>query len=236
MLDARTPFRWDPTTGLATLAAAALCLVPAAGALAAWHLQVDLAAVLRWAVLPALLLLGALEVFLVNRSPLLFNRLAAGLAGGLVATLGLDLVRLPAAYLFHIVPDVVPTLGQLALGETIGIAPSLAAYAVGYGYSYLLIGALLGAAYSLVLGKSHWQRGLAASLAAGLAFAFLPQFQLTVVGMGFDLVAASTVVVTAFAAAGLLLGSLVQRFGRTEANAFRVVFLRTTEVEELAVH
>jgi hypothetical protein len=235
MLDARTPFRWDPTTGLATLAAAALCLIPTAGALAAWHMQADLASVLRFAIIPALLLLGALEAFLVRRSPLLFNRLAAGLAGGVVATVGLDLVRLPATFFFHALPDFVPTLGQLVLGETIGIAPSAAAVAVGYGYEYLLIGALLGGAYSLVLGKGRWQRGLAVSLIAGLAFAALPQFQLTVVGMGFDLAVASATAVGAFAAAGLLLGALVERFGRTRANAFRVVFLRTAPVEELAV-
>lgn len=226
-------FRWNPATGLATLAAAALCLIPALGALAAWHMTAEMGSVMRFAILPGLLLLGAVEAYLVRRHPLLFNRLAAGLAGGLVATVAMDLVRLPAIYAFHAMPDVVPQVGQLILGETLGIAPTTGAVALGYAFSYLLVGALLGAAYSLVLGKARWQRGLAAGLGLGLGFAFLYHFQLMVVAMGFSLLPAVIATVASAAVFGLVLGLVVERLGRTKANAFMVVFLRTEAVEAL---
>jgi hypothetical protein len=225
------PFRWDFAAGVAALCAAVLCVVPTVGAALAWQMQVDLLTFTRFAVLPALLLLGVCELYLVKRHPDLFNRLASGLVGGLLATLALDAVRLPAAYVFHWAPDFVPQFGQMLLGETAGISPSFAAIALGYGYSYLLMGALLGGAYALVIGRGHWWGGLVAGAAMGLMLTALPQFQLIAVAMGFDLPTACAVDAGALALAGLFLGSAVQRLGRTRANVLRIVFLRESAVE-----
>jgi hypothetical protein len=230
-LNYSAPLRWDFAAGLAALCAAALCLVPTIGAVLAWHMRVDLLTYARFAILPALVLLGACECYLVSRHPDLFNRLTSGLVGGLMATLAFDAVRVPAAYLFHGAPDFVPQFGQMLLGETVGIAPSFQAVALGYGYSYLLVGALLGAAYALVIGRGHWWAGLGAGLVLGLALTSLPQFQLLAVATGFDLPKASAIDAGALALSGLLLGNIVQRLGRTRVNVLRVVFLRESAVE-----
>ena len=234
--DRAQTFRWDLTTGLATCLAAALCLVPVIGFVAAWHMAVDLPAWTRWAVLPALLALGALEFYLVSRHPALFNRLSAGLIGGLAATFALDLVRLPFAWLTKGAPDWVPLIGQHLAREPIGIMPTATATALGYGYHYLLIGALIGATYSLLLGKGRWYWAMAVGGALGLAFSAMPQARLTAVAMGFDPMVAGAVWVAAFLAAGAVLGLVVQALGRTVTNALYVVFLREEplEVPELA--
>lgn len=224
-------FRWDRVTGCIDLAAAALCLVPTLGFVLAWHMQADLATFTLMATLPALVALMACEAWMAQRSPLLFNRFSSGLLGGIVATLALDAVRLPAAYAFKGAPDFVPLIGQHLLGEPIGIAPTMAAMVLGYGYHYLLVGALLGAAYSLVAGRGRWQWSLGAGLAAGVAFALLPQFQLLSLATGFPQGLSQGLLVAGFGLAGGLLGLVVQRLGRTTANVLHVVFLRESPIE-----
>lgn len=224
-------FTWDVPAGVVALIAAALCLVPVIGFLLAWHQQVDLVAYTRFATVPALILLGACEYYLTSRSRLLFNRFAAGLVGGLIATLVFDLVRFPAAYLFKGAPDFVPMIGQYLTHETIGIAPTLRAVLLGYGYHYLLNGALIGAAYSLALGKGRWYWGTVLGAIAAVGFVLLPQAQLLTVATGFNLGLTSMIWAAAFLCASTVLGLLVQRLGRTAANAFYVVFMREELVE-----
>jgi hypothetical protein len=224
-------FKWDLSAGLVALIASTLCLVPLIGFLLAWHMQVDLRSFTLFATIPALVALGACELFLVRKSELLFNRFAAGLTGGLLATLAFDLVRLPATMLFKGAPDYVPMIGQHLVRETIGIAPSATATALGYGYHYLLIGALAGAAYSLTLGRGRWDWGALAGLALGIGFIALPQAQLLTVGRGFDLTTASLTWVAAFVAGGAVLGGVVQALCRTATNVLYVVFMREEPVE-----
>jgi hypothetical protein len=230
-------FKWDTSTGLVAIVAAVLCLIPTIGFLMAWHMQVDLRSFTLFATLPALIALGACELFLVRKSPLLFNRFATGLVGGLAATLALDIIRLPATLLFKGAPDWVPMIGQHLVGDMIGIAPTTEAIALGYGYHYLLIGALQGAAYSLILrrGRMHW--GTLVGAVAGLIMIALPQARMLIVATGFDLVTASAIWLVAYTVAGTVLGAVVQRLGRTVTNAFYVVFMREELVEtpELAL-
>lgn len=230
-------FKWDTSTGLVAIAAAVLCLVPTIGFLMAWHMQVDLRAFTLFATLPALLALGACELFLVRKSPLLFNRFATGLVGGLIATLALDLIRIPASQLFKGAPDWVPMIGQHLVGDMIGIAPTTEALVLGYGYHYLLIGALQGAAYSLILGRGRVHWGTMVGVVAGLVMLALPQARLLTVATGFDLVTASAIWLVAYTVAGTVLGAVVQRLGRTVTNAFYVVFMREEQIEtpELAL-
>lgn len=230
-------FKWDVPTGAVSIAAALLCLVPTLGFLMAWHMQVDLRAFTLFATLPALVLLGACELFMVKKSPLLFNRFATGLVGGVIATLVLDLVRLPGELMFKGAPDWVPMIGQHLVGDIIGIAPTAEAVALGYGYHYLLIGALQGAAYSLILGRGRWYWGTVMGAVAGVVMVLLPQAQLLTVARGFDLFTASALWLVAYTVAGTVLGAVVQRLGRTVTNAFYVVFMREELVEtpELAL-
>jgi hypothetical protein len=224
-------FKWDLSSGLVALIAAALCLVPLVGFVVAWHMQVDLRMFTLAATLPALLALAVCEAFLVRKSPMLFNRFGAGLIGGLLATVAFDLVRVPAAWLFKGAPDYVPMIGQHMRSETIGIAPTLAANMVGYGYHYLLVGALAGAAYSLTLGKGRWYWGAIAGLVAGVAFVLLPQARLLTVATGFDLTTASAIWIAAFAIGGAVLGAVVHALCRTATNVLYVVFMREEPVE-----
>lgn len=224
-------FKWDLPTGVVALAASILCLVPLVGFLLAWHMQVDLRTYTLVATVPALILLGLCEGYLVRKSPLLFNRFAAGLVGGLLATLAFDIVRLPATLLFKGAPDYVPLIGQHLVHETIGIAPTAKAVAIGYGYHYVLVGALVGAAYSLTLGKGRWYWGALLGLAAAIGFIALPQTQLLTLAEGFDLTTAGLNWVAAFTAAGAVLGGVVQWLCRTATNVLYVVFMREEPVE-----
>lgn len=227
-------FTWNSPTGLVALIAAVLCLLPTTGFLLAWQQFVDLATYTRFVTLPAVVLLAVCEWFLVRRSPLLFNRLAAGLVGGVVATLVFDLVRYPATFAMHGAPDFVPMIGQYLTHEMIGIAPSPVALVVGYAYHYMLDGALLGAAYSLTFGRGHWSWALGFAAIAAIAFDSLPQAQLLVTATGYGLVSALATWAAAFLAAGAVLGVLVRRWSATRANVLSVVFLRQhpTEVPE----
>lgn len=229
-------FRWDLSTGLATCAAALLCLVPLIGFIASWHMAADLPGWTLAVTLPALLALGALEIYLVRRHPVLFNRFAAGLIGGVAAAAALDAVRLPFTVFVKGAPDWVPLLGQNLIRETVGIAPTSSAALLGYGYHYLLIGALAGATYSLLVGKGRWYWAMIAGGLAGLAFIALPQARLLAFATGFDPMVSGAVWMCAFLAAGTVLGLVVQALGRTTTNALYVVFLREEplEVPELA--
>ena len=226
-------FKWDQGSGVVALLAAALCMVPALGFLLAWHQLVDLTDYTLYATVPALLALGACELFLVRKSPALFNRFAAGLVGGIAATAAFDLVRWPSTWLFKGAPDYVPMIGQYMTGEVVGIAPTIQAVAIGYGYHYLLIGSLLGAAYSLTLGKGRWYWAAFMGLAMAVGFSLLPQVQLLTLATGFDLITASLTWVAAFTAGGAVLGWMVQWLCRTRTNAIYVVFMRETPVEDL---
>ena len=231
IFDRARSFTWTFNMGLVALLAATFCLVPTAGWLLAWHMQLDLGAFMLYAVVPALVALAACELYLASRSPLLFNRLVAGLVGGVAGMLAFDLVRLPGAYMAKWAPDWVPLIGQHLLDETIGIAPTMRASALGVGYHYLLIGALMGAAYSLILGKGRWWWASATALVAGIGFMFLPQARLLTVATGFDLIVANITWAIAFAVGGAVLGGVVQWLGRTRTNAFYVVFAREKPVE-----
>lgn len=231
IFDRARSFKWTYSMGLVALLAATLCLVPTLGWLLAWHMQVELEAFMLYAVVPALVALAACEIYLASRSPLLFNRFVAGLVGGLVGMLAFDMIRLPAAYMAKWAPDWVPLIGQHLVDETVGIAPTLRASLLGVGFHYLLIGALWGAAYSLVLGKGRWWWGAVTGLAFGVAFMFLPQARLLTVATGFDLITASLTWAVAFTVGGAVLGVVVQWLGRTTTNAFYVVFARETPVE-----
>lgn len=236
-LTSRTaPFQWDLPTGLVSVVAAVLCLVPLAGFLLAWHMQTSLPAFTRFAILPALVLMAAGEWYLVQRSPLLFNRLVSGLMGGLAGALAFDAVRFLASF-GHNAPDLTPVIGQHLTGELVGVMPSTAATAIGYGYGYLLIGALLGAAYSLTMGKGRWYWAAGCGLLGALAFVALPQFQLFSVAEGYNLGTAAAIYGVAIVVGAAVTGAVVQRLGRTRANAFYVVFLREDQIEapELAL-
>lgn len=223
-------FAANQLAGRLDLIVAALCLIPTLGFLMAWHMQVDLKLFTAFVTVPALIALMACEVWMVNKAPELFNRVASGLVGGVVATLALDALRVPAAYLLKGAPDYVPMVGQNLMHEMVGIAPSLKAVVLGYGYHYLLMGALLGAAYALVAGRVRRSWSLPAGLVAGVAFAFLPQFQMLAVATGFSLPVAMAIVAVGFGLAGAALGLVVDG-GRRRARVMQVTFLPELAVE-----
>lgn len=218
-------------TGAIEGLAALLCLVPAVGFLLAWHMQLDLKAFTTFVTVPALLALMGCELWMAAHRPTLLKRVAAGLVGGIAATAVFDAVRLGAAALFQSAPDHVPMVGQHLLHETIGIAPTAKALLLGYGYHYFLVGALLGVAVALVAGRVRRSLGLAAGLALGTAFAWLPQMQLLSVGTGHMLDTVLVTLVAASAAAGLVYATVLGRVQPPTKGRLHVHFLRQTHAE-----
>lgn len=218
-------------TGAIAGLAALLCLVPAVGFLLAWHMQLDLRTFTTFATVPALLALMGLELWMAAHRPALLKRVAAGLVAGVAATAAFDAIRLGAASLFHSAPDYVPMVGQHLLHETIGIAPTAKALLLGYGYHYMLVGALLGVAVALVAGRVRRALGLVAGLALGAAFAWLPQMQLLSVGTGHALDTVLVTLVAASAAAGLVFATVLDRVQPATKGRLHVHFLRQSHAE-----
>lgn len=205
---------------------APLALLPAAAAVLAWGMAVDLAQVVRWGLLPFLLALGLAEATLARRQPGAFTRFAWGLGAGLVAVATWDTVRLAAGAAFRAIPDFVPMWGQMILNEPIGIAPSLAAVALGYGYHALLIGALGGGAVALLAGRRlSAGTGALGGAVLGLGLALFPQFQLLTIATGRGLWLACATAVAGLALAGAVYGAIMKRWAPAPA-ARGIVFLR----------
>lgn len=107
------------------------------------------------AVVPALLVLLGITVYAHRRYPRLFNRIVWGLVAGLVATVGLELIRLPGVLGGAFPGDMPAMFGQMISGQQ-GATALLA------GYSYhFLNGATFALMYTLLFGKARWYWGVA---------------------------------------------------------------------------
>jgi len=108
--------------------------------------------------LPALIVLVAIWTYASRQYPRLSNRIGAGLAAGLIAALGLDVVRLMGVALGAFPGDMPTMFGKMITGR---METDALVLLTGYVYHLLLNGTTFGMMYTLLAGKARWGWGLA---------------------------------------------------------------------------
>jgi hypothetical protein len=149
--------RGQPGTSIADLVSRTASTQPSQQQMMAMMQQIHaFTVVYMWAaVVPALLILLGITVYAYRRYPRLYNRIVWGLMAGLIATVGLELIRLPGVLGGAFPGDMPAMFGQMISGQQ--GAPALLA---GYPYHFLN-GATFALMYTLLFGKARWYWGVA---------------------------------------------------------------------------
>ena len=167
-----------------------------------------------WLLLPAIAILLITLLFVwVRGYTRLLNRVVAGAAAGIVATVGLEAVRM---YSFHHggMPGDLPRLMGVLLTDRFMVGPSPFSNFIGYTYHYWN-GASFGIVFAVALGKKTVFWGVAYGFVIGTIFLLSPPVQALGIGfMGKDMPMMPLTVYIAHFAYGGILGWLCHRWIR----------------------
>jgi len=175
-----------------------------------------MAGYIPFVLLPALVVLGVIWLYAARTYPRLANRIGAGLAAGLIASVGLDIVRLTGVALGAFPGDMPTMFGQMITGRMDTGAGVLMA---GYAY-HALNGATFGLMFTLLAGKAWWPWGLAWGLFFELGMMTLPPVPMMagpfgIYGFWPGLFVASFIAHVVF---GVILGVLAERWVRDKGT------------------
>ncbi len=167
-----------------------------------------------WLLLPAIaILLTTLLFARVRGYARLVNRVVAGATAGIVATVGLEAVRM---YSFHHggMPGDLPRLMGVLLTDRFMVGPSPFSDFIGYTYHYWN-GASFGIVFAVTLGRKTVFWGVAYGVIIGTIFLLSPPVQALGIGfMGKDMPMMPLTVYIAHLAYGGILGWLCHRWVR----------------------
>jgi len=165
----------------------------------------------KYGMIPAVVLLIGLFFFSRSRFPLFAGGLARGALAGLIATLGLEVIREIGYHLGWMPGDMPKLMGVLLLDRFLE-GPSFLSNLAGWGYHFLN-GASFGIILALLLGGGRWWAGPIYGFLIGIGFMMSPA--VTALGVGrFGLLFGPGFAVTvtlAHLAYGLILGLLLAR-------------------------
>lgn len=175
-----------------------------------------------FALVPGLIVLGLIWAYASRNYPRLANRIGAGLAAGLIASLGLDVVRLIGVALGAFPGDMPTMFGQMITGR---MGTDAVVLLVGYTYHLLLNGTTFGMMYTLLAGKAHWGWGVAWGLFFEFGMMTLPPVPMMagpfgIYGFWPRLFIASLLAHVVF---GAILGVLAQRWVRDRGTIFSLL-------------
>jgi len=169
-----------------------------------------------WLLLPAIAVLLAALLFAQMRGyTRLVNRVLAGAAAGIVATVGLEAVRM---YSFHHggMPGDLPRLMGVLLTDQFMMGPSLFSDFMGYAYHYWN-GASFGIIFAVFLGRKTVFWGIVYGVIIGTVFLMSPPVDALGIGfMGRDMPTMPLTVYIAHLAYGGILGWLCHRWIKNE--------------------
>jgi len=169
-----------------------------------------------WLLLPAIaVLLTTLLFARVRGYTRLVNRVLAGAAAGIIATAGLEAVRM---YSFHHggMPGDLPRLMGVLLTDQFMVGPSPFSDTMGYAYHYWN-GASFGIVFAVILGRKTVLWGIAYGLVIGTVFLMSPPVDALGIGfMGKDMPTMPLTVYIAHLAYGGILGWLCHRWVKNE--------------------
>jgi hypothetical protein len=201
--------REDVVLSLVALAAAGVSpnIFPAAQAGMATMSALATSVLIPSAVVLALVLVGAV----LRGHPRLAGRLLAGAAAGVLATLGLEVVR-TVSFRFGGMPGDLPRLMGVLLTDRFMLGPSPVSDILGYAYHFWN-GASFGVIFAVLLGRRRhpWAAGYGAVIGLG----FLASPAVKAMGVGFMATGMPTMIVTVLIAHlvyGLILGALLRRW------------------------
>jgi hypothetical protein len=178
-------------------------------------------ALAKLALLPSIALIGLIWELLYRHDDPLARTIAVALAGGAVATIALEAVRLPGFWL-GFMPGNLPRLMGVLLLNQFATGPTLTSDITGWAYHFWN-GASFGLIYVLVFGTCRCWLGVVYGVLLGFGFMLSPV--VSALGVGFLGLAFSkgfpVTVTLAHAAFGGVLGWLTARWLGFEASAVR---------------
>jgi hypothetical protein len=164
--------RWDPpppatppSASLGEVVLTTLALVPAVVGpnvlvVALTPGMPGMPVLVRWALIPSLVLLVAVWVVARARGyERLTNRIWTGVWVGTAATAALDLFRL-ATFLLGLLPGNMPRMFGVLIFDTMATGPTPASDVVGELYHFVGVSAAFGLSYALIMGRTRWWGGL----------------------------------------------------------------------------
>lgn len=162
--------------------------------------------------LPSVVLLGLLLAVARGRDhPRLASHMFLGVVAGLIATVGLELVRATSFRLGGMPGDLPRLLGVL-LTDRFMLGPSTLSDVLGYAYHFWN-GASFGLIFAVLLGRKALVWAIAYGELIGLGFLASPAVKAMGVGfMGVQMPAMLVTVLVAHAVFGLILGLLLRRW------------------------
>ncbi len=182
-----------------------------------WIAQAGYGSLSRLAVvvlIPSIIVLaGVLVVARIRERRRLVNRIVAGAGAGLVATLGLEIVRSVSFHLGGMPGSMPELLGVLLLNRFMS-GPSLLSNVVGWAYHFWN-GATFGIVFAVLFGQKPMGWALVFAELVGIGFLVSPAVKAMGIGfMGLDMPAMPLTVVVAHTVFGLILGALCLRWVR----------------------
>lgn len=153
-----------PPASVGELVLTALALIPAAVGpnvlvVALTPGMPGMPVLVRWALLPSLVLLVAVWGIASARGyGRLTNRICTGLWVGFATTAALDLFRLPS-FLLGLLPGNMPRMFGVLILDTMATGPTPLSDLVGGLYHYW-VSATFGLTYALIMGRTRWWGGL----------------------------------------------------------------------------
>jgi len=169
-----------------------------------------------WLLLPAIAVLLTATLFAqVHAYTRLVNRILAGAAAGIIATVGLEAVRM---YSFHHggMPGDLPRLMGVLLTDRFMAGPSSFSDFLGYAYHYWN-GASFGIIFAVILGRKAAYWGVVYGVIIGTVFLMSPPVDALGIGfMGRDMPTMPLTVYIAHLAYGGILGWLCHRWVKNE--------------------
>ena len=165
----------------------------------------------KWFLLPSVgVLLLATVASAIRGRRVLSRRILVGAFSGIIATLGLELVR-ATSFHFGGMPGDMPKLLGVLLTDRFMLGPSVFSNTVGYAYHFWN-GICFGVIFSVIFGKRPVWWAVAFAQAIGIGFLLSPAVQALGIGfMGLAMPAMPITVVTAHLVFGILLAVLTRR-------------------------
>ena len=168
-----------------------------------------------WALIPAVVVLGLTVTFAAWRGHRrLVNRVWVGLVAGLIATVGLEAVRITSFRVFGGMPGDMPQLMGVLLMNRFMLGPSALSTTLGY-LDHFWNGACFGIVFAVIFGRVYFNWGILYALAIGTGFLLSPA--VPALGVGFiahDMPAMQITVYLAHLVFGTILGLLCYRWVR----------------------
>ena len=175
----------------------------------------------KFILLPSIL--GLLVIFLVARArgySVLVRRLAVGATAGLVATFGLEIVRM-VSFRLGGMPGDLPRLMGVLLTDRFMVGPSPLSDILGWGYHFWN-GAAFGLVFVLILGRRPLSWTIIYGQLIGIGFLASPVVKSLGIGaFGLEMPAMPVTVIIAHLAFGILLGLGLRRGFPASAVASR---------------